>query len=152
MTHHRRAGNRDTWLPPTARRDAAGSRGRPRADLVSNSPAARIQRMLVLAERFRSLALLRSDPGRLVDVLRNIISLAHQTFDMGASSGRTTPPVVRMAPDQVYCLRELERLLQGLAHGSPVASRNLGHAMDGLLIQCMLLDSTGSQATELANP
>jgi len=151
MSQHRRAA--DLHASPPEPRDAprpvaAGRRARLRADLVSDSPAARVQRMLVLAERFRSLAVLRSDPGRLVDLLRSIIAVARETFGTGLSA-RTA---VQMEPDQVRCLRDLERLLQGLAHGAPDAWRGLGHAMDGLLIQCLLFDASDSETAEFTDP
>ena len=129
-----------------------GRRTRNRADLLSDSPAAKIQRMLVLAERFRALATLKSDPARLADVLRNIIPLVRETFGSDPSLDWTARMVVQMAPDQQRCLRDLERLLQGLAYGSPDAWRGLGHAMDALLIQCLLFDSPASEEPAAANP
>jgi hypothetical protein len=123
-----------------------------RADLLADSPTAKVQRMLVLAERFRALVILRSDPVRLVDLLRHIISLARETFGTDPSLDRAARTVMRMAPDQQHCVRDLERVLLGLAHGAPEAWRDLGHAMDALLIQCMLFEASARQEVTLANP
>lgn len=139
--------------PGEAPRPGSGDRQAPqRVDLVSDSPAARIQRLLVLAGRFRSSVALRSDPARQVDLLRRIISLARETFGTRLPRDWAARTTVQMAPDQLQCLRDLERLLQGLAHGSPDAWRGLGHAMDALLIQCLLFDTAASETTELTDP
>ncbi len=139
--------------PSEAPRLRVGDRHSPqRVDLVSDSPAARVQRLLVLAERFRSLVVLRSDSLPLVELLRRIISLARETFGTRLPRDWAARTAVQMEPDQVHCLRDLERLLQGLAHGSPDAWRGLGHAMDALLIQCLLFDTAASKTTELTEP
>jgi hypothetical protein len=137
-----------------ALRTAAGNGGRARArlDLTSDSPLARIQCLLVLAERFRSLAVPSADPARLVDLLRNIISLTRNVFGDDFSSDWNVRAVVRLTPDQLRCVRDLERLLQGLAHDSPEARRGLNHAMDALLIQCLLLDASSGGVAALTDP
>jgi hypothetical protein len=129
----------------------AGNRRRVRArlDLTSDSPAARIQRLLVLADRFRSSAVPSSDPIRLADLLRNIISLTRNVFGDDFSSAWNARAVVRLTPDQLRCVRDLERLLQGLAHDSPEARRGLNHAMDALLIQCVLLHASAGEEAAL---
>jgi hypothetical protein len=155
MPQHRRAGD-----PPASisdpRQVAPGApavrRTRLRVDLLSDSRAAKVQRMLVLAERFRALVSMRSDPARLVDLLRGIIALARDTFGTEVSLDWAARTVVQMAPDQQQCLRDLERLLQGLVHGSPDAWRGLGHAMDGLLIQCLLFDVSADDEPVLSSP
>lgn len=132
-------------------RDAGnGRRARVRLDLTSDSPEARIQCLLVLADRFRSLAVPSSDPLRLVDLLRNIIALTRHVFGDDFSSNWSARAVVRLTPDQLRCVRDLERLLQGLACDSPEAWRGLNHAMDALLIQCLLLDAASGDAVALA--
>jgi hypothetical protein len=151
MSPYRRSGEQaaaSAVSPEAAPQPRGGRRARKRLDLISDSPAARVQRMLVLVERFRALSVLRSDPVRLVDLLRGIISIARETFGTELSRDWTARTVVQMAPDQQRCLRDLERLLQGLAYGSPDAWRGLGHAMDALLIQCLLLQTPGDGPVE----
>jgi hypothetical protein len=132
----------------SGRSAGAERRARQRADLLSDSPAAKVQRMLVLAERFRALVALKSDPLRLVDLLRHIISLARETFGTDPSLDWAARTVLRMVPEQKHCVRDLEHVLQRLVHGAPDAWRDLGHAMDALLIQCMLFEApTGQEAT-----
>ena len=155
MPQHRRAAEQAEVSPasPGVSQDADFvRRTRQRVDLVSDSPAARIQRLLVLADRFRSLAVLKSDPVRLVDLLRSIISLARETFATDFARDWDARAVIHVASDQVQCVRDLERLLQGLAHGSPEARRSLAHAMDALLIQCMLFDMPASDEAPIADP
>ena len=155
MPQHRRAGDPAANLSDSrgpGLGEATGRRMRQRADLLSDTRAAKVQRMLVLAERFRSLAALKSDPGRLIELLRNIVTLARDVFGAGLATDRAARTVAQMPPDQQQCLRELERVLQGLAHGTPDAWRGLGHAMDGLLIQCLLFDSPASEEPAAANP
>jgi hypothetical protein len=155
MPQHRRAGD-----PPATLSDSggpalgavAGRRTRQRVDLLSDSRAAKVQRMLVLAERFRALVSMKSDATRLVDLLRNIITQARNTFGTELSFDWAARTVVQMAPDQQQCLRDLERLLQGLAHGSPDAWRGLDHAMDGLLIQCMLFETSADDRSSPDTP
>jgi hypothetical protein len=108
--------------------------------------------MLVLAERFRALVALKTDPSRLVDLLRHIISMARETFGTDPSLDWAARAVLRMAPEQQHCVRDLERVLQGLVHGAPEAWRDLGHAMDALLIQCMLFETPASQEATLTDP
>ena len=147
MSPYRRSGEQAA-APEVAPMPRGSRRPRKRLDLVSDSPAARVQRMLVLVERFRALSVLRSDPVRLVDLLRGIVSLARETFGTGLSRDWTARTVVQMTPEQQRCLRDLERLLQGLAYGSPDAWRGLGHAMDALLIQCLLFEAPADPPVE----
>jgi hypothetical protein len=134
------------------RRPRLARRARQRADLLSDSPSAKVQRMLVLAERFRALASLRADPARLIDILRSIGLLARETFGTGVSLDWSARTVVHMAPEQQRCVGDLERLMQGLAYGSPEAWSGLGHAMDALLIQCMLFEAPAGDAAAPREP
>ena len=155
MPQHRRAADPATKPPDpqgSSQFARGGRRPRQRVDITTDSPSARVQRMLVLADRFRAVAVLKADPVRLVDLLRSIITLARETFGSEFPSDRGVRRSTKMRPDQLRCVRDLELLLQDLAYGSPEAWRGLGHAMDGLLIQCLLFEVPKSAAAELTEP
>jgi hypothetical protein len=109
-----------------------------------------VRRILVLAERFKSLCALKSDPLRLVDLLGSVIASSRESFGLAAGHRPGAPHAAELSTDQSRCLKDLEILRHGLMLGAPEASRGLGHAMDALLIQCVLLeDASGrSQAPE----
>ena len=155
MPQHRRTAD-PTAKPPdphgASQFARGGRRPRQRVDITADSPSARVQRILVLADRFRAVAVLKADPVRLVDLLRSIISLSRETFGTEFSRERGVRTAIQMRPDQLRCVRDLERLLQGLAYGSPEAWRGLGHAMDGLLIQCLLFEAPESAAAGPTEP
>ena len=133
-------------------RDARlGRRARARVDITMDSPAARVQRLLVLADRFRAMSRLRSDPAGLADLLRKIIALTRNVLGVDVVRDWNARAGIQMRPDQAQCVRDLERLLQGLSRGSPEASRGLAHAMDALLIQCFLLESPPRAAARPAD-
>lgn len=120
---------------------AHGRRGRRRMATASRVPEMQLRRILVLAERFQSLCALKSDPARLIDLLRSLIACSREVF-VGdarerAAGGELCPPTA----DQARCLVDLELLVQGLVHGTPQASRGLAHAMDALLIQCVVFEA-----------
>ena len=100
-----------------------------------------MRRILVLVRRFQALCALRSDPQRLAELLRTVIACCRETFDAG--TGRRAPGRAKGGPseEQARCVKELEVLLQGLKGGSPEASSGLAHAMDALLIQCVVFDA-----------
>ena len=129
------AGIRDDDAPAHERR-----RGRPRPSAV------RLRRTLVLAERFNSLCALKSDPRQLIDLLGSVIVNARDSF--AAVAGARHESLATEAPtnDQARCLQDLESLLRGLSQGAPEASRGLRHAMDALLIQCVLIEEPAGGA------
>jgi len=126
---------------------APGATGRAhhRPHFGSKPPALQIRRILVLANRFQAMCALKSDPQRLVDLLRTLLSCCRETF--GGETGRRSkgPATGRPSAEQAQCMKDLEVLLQGLIRGYPEASRGLAHAMDGLLIQCVVFDATAGQ-------
>ncbi len=134
-----------------AGRATPGRRGRPRLNVASRLPAMQVRRIIVLAERFQELCALRSDPMRLIDLLRSLVACSRDAF-MGElltavdASGKRRP-----SPDQAKCVEDLELLMQGLIRGAPGASRGLAHAMDALLIQCVLFEAAASDAARDAS-
>jgi hypothetical protein len=102
-----------------------------------------LRRILVLAERFQALCALKSDPARLIDLLRSLIACSREIFEGDAHKHAVGRELCPPTADQTRCLVDLELLMQGLVHGTPQASRGLAHAMDALLIQCVVFESAG---------
>ena len=127
-------------------------RGRRMAN-ASRVPEMQLRRVLVLAERFQALCTLKSDPARLIELLRSLIACSREIFVGDArdrAGGRETYPPTA---DQMRCLVDLELLMQGLVHGTPQASRGLAHAMDALLIQCVVFEAAvGHPALDVPLP
>jgi hypothetical protein len=133
-------------------RDARlGKRTRARVDMTMDSRTAKVQRLLVFADRFRVMSQLRSDPAALADLLRHIIGLCHDVLGVNMARDWNARAGIQMGPDQAQCVRDLERLLQGLSRGVPESLRGLAHAMDALLIQCLLLESPPGDAARSAD-
>ena len=108
-------------------------------------PEMQVRRILVLATRFQSLCALKSDPARLVDLLRSLIACSREAFMAESFVAGDAHRKRRPTPDQVKCVEDLELLLQGLVRGALEASRGLAHAMDALLIQCVVFDSAARE-------
>ena len=120
---------------------AGGWHARRRRGSASKVPRVQVRRILVLAERFRALCALKSDPALLADLLRGLIACSRETFGTEAAGA-----LEGQRPDQVKCLHDLELLVQGLVRGAPEASRGLAHALDALLIQCVVFEAGASDA------
>jgi len=127
-------------------------RPRPRMNIAAQIPAMQVRRIIVLAERFQELCRLRTDPLRLIDLLRSLIICSREAFLGGLQGPRGVRRTGRASADQVRCLEDLELLLQGLMRGAPGASRGLGHAMDALLIQCVIFEAEGMMAAAESDP
>ena len=106
----------------------------------SSAGGVQLRRILVLAERFKALCSLRSDPRRLIDLLGSLIASARGSFTAIAEARGPGQRTTTLTSDQARCLKDLEALMRGLMLGAPEASRGLAHAMDALLIQCVLLE------------
>ena len=135
--------DRPESLPATLWNPAAGVAERPAASPARDSSSAggvQLRRILVLAERFKALCSLRSDPRRLIDLLGSLIASARGSFIAIAEARNPGQRAATLTGDQARCLKDLEGLMRGLMLGAPEASRGLGHAMDALLIQCVLLE------------
>jgi len=126
-------------------RVSPGRRRRPRMNVASRLPAMQVRRIIVLAERFQELCALRADPMRLVDLLRSLIACSREAFMAESVVAGDAHRKRRPTPDQVKCVEDLELLLQGLVRGALEASRGLAHAMDALLIQCVVFDSAARE-------
>lgn len=127
-----------------------GRRAGPPMNVATQVPALQVRRIIVLAERFQELSRLRTDPMRLIDLLRNLIVCTREAFVggmPGRSGGRRTGVP---SADQARCLDDLELLMNGLMRGLPGASRGLGHAMDALLIQCVIFEADARSARDAA--
>lgn len=120
---------------------AAGRSSRRRLVLASDAPAMQVRRILVLVARFQALCALKSDPARLCDLLRRLIACARETFigevTMPGAAGRGG----RASPEQLQCLDDLELLMHAMIRHVPGASRELSHALDGLVVQCVLFEA-----------
>ncbi len=108
---------------------------------ASKVPGMQVRRILVLAERFRALCALKSDPVLLADLLRGLIACSRETFGTEAAG-----ELDEQRAEQIKCLHDLELLVQGLVRGAPESSRGLAHAMDALLIQCVVFQAGASDA------
>ncbi len=117
----------------------------PARDSVSGG-GIQLRRILVLAERFNALCSLRSDPRRLIDLLGSLIASARGSFAAIAEARSPGQRTATLTNDQARCLKDLEALMRGLMLGAPEASRGLGHAMDALLIQCVLLEEAEARS------
>jgi hypothetical protein len=135
---------------PSPPRTIGGSRP-PTAGLAQDS-GKQVRRILVLANRFNSLCGLKSDPGRLVELLQSVIACCRGSFSAEARSWPEALDRDNPGGEQARCLDDLETLMLGLMRGAPEASRGLGHAMDALLIQCVVLDAAASRGAEQAPP
>jgi hypothetical protein len=129
------------WAPDVAQ---VRPRRRPSSGHGSREHGALVRRIIVLAERFKSLCVLKSDPLRLVDLLASVIASSRECFAVAATGRVDAPHGPELASEQARCLKDLEILMHGLMLGAPEASRGLGHAMDALLIQCVLLEYAAS--------
>ena len=116
---------------------SAVRRKRVTTNLLGESRNARLYRIMVLIERFKELALPSADPERLIEPLRGLIAVAVQAFEDGPDG---------MNSEQRQCIRDLELFSQGLARRGPSSWRELGHAMDSLLVQCVQLDAVAASA------
>jgi len=122
---------------------SAVRRKRGSTGLLGDSRKAHLLRILVLIERFNELALPSTDPERLIEPLRGLIAVALQAFEEGPHG---------MNSDQRRCIRDLELFLQGLARRGHSTSRELAHAMDSLLVQCVQLDALASNSRRTTPP
>jgi hypothetical protein len=129
-----------------------GRRARLPMGLAGQIPAMQVRRIIVLAERFQELCRLRTDPVRLVELLRSLIVCTREAFVGGTPGRRGRRGTGFPSVDQLRCLDDLELLLQGLMRGAPSASRGLAHAMDSLLIQCVIFEAAASDASDKADP
>ncbi len=116
---------------------SAVRRKRVATSLLGDSRKARLFRILILIERFNELVLPSTDPERLKESIRGLIGVALAAFEDGP---------LRMNSEQRQCIRDLELLSQGLARRGPGTWRELNHAMDSLLVQCVQLDAMASSA------
>lgn len=131
----------DATSPPLAPETIRRRRRRTGASLIQESPAARLRRILVLVERFNAMASPGTDPARLIESLRNIIALACEAFEGDPAASVGGRRVKAMSAEQRQCILTLEKLSRGLPLGLPEAWRELDHAMDPLLVECVLLDA-----------
>jgi len=124
----------------------AGRRARPRMNVAARLPAMQVRRIIVLAERFQELCALRSDPMRLIDLLRSLVACSREAFMGESFVAGDAHRKIRPSPDQVKCVEDLELLMQGLIRGAPGASRGLAHAMDALLMECVVFEAVAREA------
>jgi hypothetical protein len=119
-------------------------------NVAAQVPAMQVRRIIVLAERFQELCRLRTDPMRLIDLLRSLIVCTREAFVGGMPGRRGGRRTGLPSADQVKCVDDLELLMHGLIRGLPGASRGLAHAMDALLIQCVIFEADASSARDKA--
>ncbi len=102
-----------------------------------------LRHTLVLIDRFRLLCVLRSDAGDLADVLQLLIATwceGFKIFDALHSLESGIEPS-RFGRDRAECLQELEMLLLGFRQRAPAAVRGVEHALDTLVVQCVLCEA-----------
>jgi hypothetical protein len=119
---------------------------RPSSAHRSRDHGAPVRRIIVHAERFKSVCELKSDPLHLVDLLGSVISNSRECFAVAVAGRSDASRSAGLTSDQARCLKDLEILMHGLMLGAPEASRGLDHAMDALLIQCVLLEDGSSRS------
>ncbi|MGN6525767.1 MAG: hypothetical protein ACTHL8_05215 [Burkholderiaceae bacterium] len=110
-------------------------------DSTASEAALQLRRVLVLVDEFHSLCAQKPNLPRLAEFLKIVIARARDAFGATSGRGRDGFAAGALTADQARCLSDLELLQQGMLHSSPEASRGLAHAMDALLIQCVLLDA-----------
>lgn len=101
-----------------------------------------VHRMLLLARRFHALCELRPDPRDMAETLQRVIAT---WCDGSRLAGSLCPAewagIACMLDERARCLRDLETLLDALERGEPDLSGGLRHALDGVLVQCVVLDA-----------
>lgn len=125
---------------------------RARNAFLAEAPATRIRRILMLADHFRTVAAPGLDPARQLELLRTLLPLAREMLGDEAARGADWLREARLVAERTRCARDLERLMHALAAGRSTSREELCHAMDALIMQCMLVDEGVAQAREAAAP
>lgn len=107
-----------------------------------------LRHTLVLVNRFRVLCALRSDAGTFADVLQLLIATWCDGFKVvdALHSLESGVELARFRHERDACLRDLDVLLFGFRQGAPAAARGVEHALDALVVQCVLCEAIANTA------
>jgi hypothetical protein len=90
-----------------------------------------------LIDRFLRLSRLESERHRLDGLVQQLVVELKACFVLAAKGAGTD----RLRPGHQQCLLDLDELLQTLRLQIPMSTRELAHALDDVVIQCLVLDS-----------
>jgi len=121
---------------------------------ISKEALLHLHRTLMLVHRFRALCTLRAEANEIADLLQTLITTWRDAFHVVDQLYPASQDDIAgdISDERAACLHELESLLRGLRLGTPAASRDLNHALDGLLVQCVVFEGivTGKLARRSA--
>jgi len=125
-------------VPVSPARGAHGPRPEPADELLL-----RVRHAMYCVEEFRVQCALRAQPHRLVEALGAVLDSGRAAFGAAGvlRALRSAPTHRADAIEEEACLHELEQLAVALRTGCAPPRHELAHAMDALIIRCILLDA-----------
>jgi hypothetical protein len=102
-----------------------------------------LRHIIMLIEEFQFLSKSSSESGRLANLVELMVKNAQDCF---AAAALLHAEDLAARVDRERCLRELQALQHDLRARRRPPERELAHATDALLVQCVLLDRERSDA------
>jgi hypothetical protein len=112
----------------------------------SNEVRMQTRQVLFLIDKFRFHCERRATTKELAEVVQAVIAGGRAGFRR-AVGGRARN--ARLGADGSRCLGELEDLLRTLHAGNRPSVQELAHAMDSLLVACVIWDTAASEETHI---
>lgn len=91
-----------------------------------------------LIDQFMRLRRLDFERPRLEGIVQDLLVVVRESF---ATAGMCLPDEVVMSLDRAQCIRDLEELSQSIGLTSAMSPHQLAHALDSVIVNCLILDS-----------
>lgn len=99
-----------------------------------------LRRLFLRIDRYLLLSRIDSELHRLESLVQSMLIDAQECFALAARLDAAADAPLP-SPDQQDCIVELQVFMRELQSGRPLPPIDVLHALDGLLVQCVVLDS-----------